>query len=253
MWGAYQYRMRQVARRFELRLEERVHERTRIARELHDTLLQSLQGLMLRFQSAFELLPRRPLEAKEVLSTALQRADDAIVEGRDAVQALRSDPGEHGDFVGILRDLAKELKENNDSSGPSLRTIVEGTPRPLQPVVQEEVYSIIREALRNAFAHSGASSIEAEIVYSRKTLLVRIRDDGRGLSPEIAARGGRAGHWGLAGMRERADQLGARFELWSEVGAGTEVQLSVPGSIAYARQSGQTQRSTVRHDKEENS
>ncbi len=240
IWGAYQYRMRQVARRFELRLEERVQERTRIARELHDTLLQSFQGLMLRFQAVFELLPRQPLEAKEVLATALQRADHAIVEGRDAVQELRSQPGETGDFVRIIGDLATEVKENTTSSHIPMRTIVEGTPRPIQPIVQEEVQSIIKEALRNAFAHSNASRIEAEIAYRRTKFLVRIRDDGRGVNPEVLASGGRAGHWGLAGMRERANQLGAKFELWSEVGAGTEIQLTVPGSVAYVRGSGRS-------------
>ena len=250
IWAAYRYRMRQVARQFELRLEERVNERTRIARELHDTLLQSFQGLLLRFQAALELLPRRPIEAKEVLATALKRADSAIVEGRDAVQELRSHPNNgDSDFVQIMEGVTKQLKEYNSNHEISLRTIVEGAPRPLQPIVQEEVQSIIKEALRNAFAHSNARSIEAEIAYSEKKFRIRIRDDGRGINSEVLAKGGRAGHWGLVGMRERADQLGAKFELWSEVDAGTEIQLSVPGSIAYVKQPSRSLASAFRRDK----
>jgi ligand-binding sensor domain-containing protein/signal transduction histidine kinase len=241
IWAAYRYRMRQVARQFEVRLEERVIERTRIARELHDTLLQSFQGLLLRFQAAFELLPKRPIEAKEALATALRRADSALVEGRDAVQELRSHADADRDFVRIIGEIANGLKECGSNGEISLHTVVEGAPRPLQPIVQEEVRSIVREALRNAFLHSHAHNVEAEIAYSAKKFRVRVRDDGRGVNPEILAEGGRAGHWGLAGMRERADQLGAKFELWSEVDAGTEIQLSVPGSIAYAKPSSRSQ------------
>src|SRR5262249_12589624 len=223
------------ATQFEVRLEERIHERARIARELHDTLLQSFQGLVLRFQSAYELLPHRSTEAKEALAVALGRADSAIVEGRDAVQELRSHSDGDRDFVRMIGEIAKELKECGSSSEISLHSFVEGTPRPLQPIVQEEVRSIVREALRNAFLHSRASNIETEIAYSGKKLRVRIRDDGRGMNSEVLARGGREGHWGLAGMRERAARLGAKFELWSELDAGTEIQVSVPASIAYAK------------------
>jgi len=233
IWAAYRYRMRQVARQFEVRLEERASERTRIARELHDTLLQSFQGLLLRFQAVYELLPRRPIEAKEALATALDRADSAIVEGRDAVQELRSHPDGDRDFVRMIGEIAKELKDCSSNGEISVHTVVEGTPKPLQPIVQEEVRSIVREAMCNAFLHSHARNIEAEIAYSEKKFRVRIRDDGRGVDSEILATGGRAGHWGLTGMRERADQLGAKFEVWSKVDAGTEIQLSVPASIAY--------------------
>ncbi len=234
IWGVYRYRMRQVARQFELRLEERVNERTRIARELHDTLLQSFQGLLLRFQAVYELLPQRPMEAKEALTTALNRADTAIVEGRDAVQDLRSNRDR--DFDRLVAEIANELKkEDGIDNEISLRTVVEGTPKSLQPVVKDEVWSIVREAIRNAFLHSHARNIETEIAYSSKKFRVRVRDDGKGINSDVLARGGRVGHWGLSGMRERADRLGADLELWSEVGAGTEVQLSVPAAIAYSK------------------
>jgi signal transduction histidine kinase/ligand-binding sensor domain-containing protein len=235
IWAAYRYRMRQVARQFELRLEERVNERTRIARELHDTLLQSFQGLLLRFQAAYELLPQRPIEAKQALTTALNRADDAIVEGRDAVHDLRASTNGDRDFDQLLGEIAKQLKEDHLDNEVSLRTVVEGTPKPLQPIVQDEILSIVKEAIRNGFLHAHARHIETEIAYSSKQFRVRIRDDGRGIDPDVLARGGRVGHWGLSGIRERADRLGAQLELWSDVGAGTEVQLSVPASLAYTK------------------
>jgi ligand-binding sensor domain-containing protein/signal transduction histidine kinase len=233
IWMVYRYRIGQMARQFEIRLEERVSERTRIARELHDTLLQSFQGLLLRFQAVHELLPQRPTEAKAALTTALNRADAAIVEGRDAVQDLRSN--KEAEFDQLVGEISKELKEDGIDKEISLRTVVEGTPKSLQPIVKDEVWSVMREAIRNAFLHSHARNIETEIAYSPRAFRVRIRDDGRGINPDILARGGREGHWGLSGMRERATRLGANFELWSEIGAGTEVQLSVPASVAYSK------------------
>ncbi len=161
-----------------LRFEERLAERTRIARELHDTLLQSFQGLMLHFQAVNDLLS--PGQAKERLEKALDRADQAIVEGRDAIQNLRSST-----------------------------------------------------TVTNAFRHARASKIEAEITYSARLLRLRIRDDGKGIDSKLLD-AGRDGHWGLPGMRERAQQIGAQFDMWSEVGAGTEVELRIPASVAYA-------------------
>jgi signal transduction histidine kinase len=110
---------------------------------------------------------------------------------------------------------------------------VEGERQPLQPLLQDEVYRIARELLRNAFQHAEAAQIEAEIRYGPHLLRVHVRDDGKGIDPEILKAGGRDGHWGLAGMRERAKRIGARLDFWSQAGAGTEVRLSVPGSIAY--------------------
>ena len=114
------------------------------------------------------------------------------------------------------------------------RVTVEGERQDLDPIIQDEAYRIAREVLRNAFRHAQASQIEAEIRYDDRLLRVRIRDDGKGIEPEIVEAGGRAGHWGLLGMRERAKRIGARLEFWSEAGAGTEVELSIPSSIAYA-------------------
>ena len=223
---------RRIAHDFNLRLDERVHERTRIARELHDTLLQSFQGLMLRFQSARDLLPARPADALEALDGALDRADQAIVEGRDAIQNLRSSTTVSNDLAQAITSLAEELSNGPGKGSTTFRMSVEGSPRDLHPIVRDDIHRIAREALRNAFRHAQADHIEAEVTYGARELRVRIRDDGKGIDPQHVS-GGRARHWGLAGMRERAVQIGARLNLWSEVGAGTELELRIPGAVAY--------------------
>jgi signal transduction histidine kinase/ligand-binding sensor domain-containing protein len=232
----YRLRVAQVARGmahdFNLRLDERVHERTRIARELHDTLLQSFQGLMLRFQSARDLLPARPADALEALDGALDRADQAIVEGRDAIQNLRSSTTVNNELPQVIASLAEELTNGPEKGSATFRMSVEGTPRDLHPIVRDDIHRIAREALRNAFRHAQASHIEAEVTYGARELRVRIRDDGQGIDPQHLT-AGRARHWGLTNMRERAQQIGSELSLWSEVGAGTELELRVPDSVAY--------------------
>jgi signal transduction histidine kinase len=230
----YFYRLRQIARQFDMRLEERVGERTRIARNLHDTLLQSFQGLMFRFQAARNMLPRRPEEAIQALDGALVRAEQAIAESRDAIQDLRSEPVTQSDLAHSLTAMGQELACSQDANrdSPAFSVTVEGEPQTLSPIFQDEVYRIAREVLRNAFRHARARKIEAEIRYDDRLLRLRIRDDGKGIAPEVLEGGGRAGHFGLPGIRERAKQIGAQLDFWSEAGAGTEVQLTVPVSVA---------------------
>jgi signal transduction histidine kinase len=215
-----------------LRFEERLAERTRIARELHDTLLQSFQGLMLNFQAVYDRLP--PGKARDDLEKALDRADRAIIEGRDAIQNLRSSATATNELAQALAALGEDLGCAQGAAGtsPTLRVSVEGTPRELHPILRDDIYRIAREAVTNALRHAHAKKIEADITYAERLLRLRIRDDGRGIDPKLLD-GGRDGHWGLSGMRERAEQIGARLDIWSELGAGTEVDLSVPGSIAY--------------------
>jgi signal transduction histidine kinase len=215
-----------------LRFEERLAERTRIARELHDTLLQSFQGLMLHFQAVNDMLPAG--EAREALEKALERADHAIVEGRDAIQNLRSSTTVTNELGQAMAALGEEFGGGRDgkSGPPTLRVSVEGTPRELHPILRDDIYRIAREAVRNAFSHAQARKIEAEITYGERLLWLRIRDDGKGIDSTLLD-AGRDGHWGLPGMRERAEQIGARLDIWSEVGAGTEVELRIPGSVAY--------------------
>jgi signal transduction histidine kinase/ligand-binding sensor domain-containing protein len=235
LWALYRYRLHQMALEFNARLDERVSERTRIARELHDTLLQSFHGVLFRFQAARNLLPRRSDEAIPVLDGAISRAQQAILEGRNAIQDLRSQPSVDSDLEHLLTAICKELEGSHDSSrvSPSFSVTVEGKRQDLSPILQDEVYRIVRELLRNAFQHADASHIEAEIRYDHAELRVRIRDDGKGIQPKLLEEGGRAGHWGLPGIRERAKRIGAQLELWSESGAGTEAELIVPASVGY--------------------
>jgi signal transduction histidine kinase len=215
-----------------LRFEERLSERARIARELHDTLLQSFQGLMLHFQTVNDLLP--PGKAKDALEKALDRADQAIAESRDAIQDIRSPAIASNDLAVSIAALGEELAAaaDVDKKLATLCVSVEGAPRELHPILRDDIYRIVREALRNSFHHAKASKIEAEIKYGERLLRLRIRDDGLGIDPKHLA-AGRDGHWGLPGMRERAQAIGAQLDVWSQVGAGTEVELRIPGSIAY--------------------
>jgi signal transduction histidine kinase len=214
-----------------LRFEERLGERTRIARELHDTLLQSFQGLMLHFQAVNDLLPAG--KAKEALEKTLDRADLAIAEGREAIQNLRSSTTVTNELAHAMTALGEELAgAHKGESGATFRVCVEGVPRDLHPILRDDIYRIAREAMRNAFRHAQASKIEADILYGEHLLRLRIRDDGKGIDAKLLG-AGRDGHWGLPGMRERAQQIGAKLDLWSEAGAGTEMELSIPGIIAY--------------------
>jgi signal transduction histidine kinase len=237
LWAVYQRRLRQVAREFNMRLDERVHERTRIARELHDSLLQGFQGLMFRLQALRDMLPGPP-EAIEALDIALDRADKAIVEGRDSVADLRQSIIDNTDMAQALTALGQELAlQKSNGTDPCVRVLVEGKQRDLDPLLRDEVYRIAREALRNAFRHAQAQKIEAQITYGDSEFLLHVRDDGNGIGPEVLDRGGRAGHYGIPGMRERAKSFGGKLEVWSESRAGTEVQLIIPASIAYGKSS----------------
>jgi signal transduction histidine kinase len=134
-----------------------------------------------------------------------------------------------------MRAVGKELESSANDNGtqPTFEVIVEGERKALSPTLQAEVYRIACEILRNAFRHACARRIEAEVRYADEQLRVRIRDDGKGIDPEVLKKGRRQGHWGLPGVKERAHQIGAQLDFWSEAGAGTEVQLSIPAAIAY--------------------
>jgi signal transduction histidine kinase len=237
IFAGFRYRLARIHTAMNLRFEERLAERTRIARELHDTLLQSFQGLLFEFQAARNLFHRRPEEALRTLDDAIGSAKAAITEGRDAIQNLRSGSADHTDLAQLLATAGKELSDAQDSnvSGAVFRLTVEGPPQTLSPVIQDEVYRIGREILRNAFRHARAAKIEVEIRYDDRLLRLRIRDDGIGIDPKVLGEGACAGHWGLPGVRERAKLVGAKLDFWSEAGAGTEVQLIVPASVAYPK------------------
>jgi len=232
--GLHRLRLQQVERQFYMRLEERVNERTRIARDLHDTLLQSFHGLLLRFQAATSLLPTRPEEARKRLESALDRAEEAITEGRDAVQGLRSSTELTNDLALAINTSGEELAtaETNPNHA-AFQVGVEGTPRDLHPILRDEVYRIAGEAIRNAFKHAQAQRIEVEIQYHERQFRLLVRDDGKGIEGKIVNDDGLLGHYGLRGMRERAKLLGGQLTLWSELGCGTELELSIPATNAY--------------------
>jgi signal transduction histidine kinase/ligand-binding sensor domain-containing protein len=242
LWFIYQLRLQQLRHQFSIALDARVNERTRIARDLHDTLLQSFHGLLLRLQTAAHLLPTRPDEAKVTLDSTIEQASQAIAEGRDAVQSLRSSTVITNDLAVAIRTVAEDLAAAETSRpAPVVQVAVEGTPRELHPIVHDEAYRIVTEVLRNAFHHAQANRIEVEIRYDAHQLRLRVRDDGKGMDAQLLEGEGRAGHFGLPGIRERAQLIGGNVELWSNVGSGTEVELTVPASAAYdAGRSGRT-------------
>jgi signal transduction histidine kinase/ligand-binding sensor domain-containing protein len=238
LWTLYQLRLQQLQRQFNMTLEARVGERTRIARELHDTLLQSFNALLLRFQTAADLLSTRPDEARRTLESTIDQTAQALIEGRDAVQQLRSTSLGSNDLVSALGSLGKaQAADGSSCDNPTFHIEVEGTPHDLTPITRDEVYRIAGEALRNAFRHARARRIEVEIHYDARQLRLQIRDDGRGIDPQLLRTDGLSGHYGLSGMRERAQSLGGELTIWSEVNSGTEIDLTVPSSIAYTKPS----------------
>ena len=242
LWTFYQFRIRQLHQKFAMVVEARVNERTRIARELHDTILQSLHGLLMSFQRAANLLPDRPGEAKERLEGAIDQAAQAITEGRAAVQGLRSSTVVTNDLAVAIRTLGEELAgQQTSENAPLFDVAVEGTPRDLNPILRDDIYRIAGEAMRNAFHHAQARRIEVEIQYDASHLSLRVRDNGKGVDSNVFNQG-RSGHWGLQGIRERAKLLGGQLEVWSELNCGTEIQISIPGSIAYLASTRQPRR-----------
>jgi signal transduction histidine kinase len=231
LFGFYQYRLHQLAQAFKGRMEERVMERTRIARELHDTLLQSFYGLVLSFEAAISMLPPET-PAYATLKSVLARADKALAEGRDRVYGLRIGTDDLQDLSARIGALLEEMKALSEATF-TLRTA--GSLTAYDPVVCSELYQIAREALMNAARHSGATAIVTSITALPASLRLDVSDNGRGIEPELLLAGGRSGHWGLLGMRERARQIGSEIRITSFPGAGTAVSLEVPMTPAKHR------------------
>jgi signal transduction histidine kinase len=203
-------------------------------------LLQSFQGVLLRFQAVHNLLPGRAADAREVLEAALDDAAHAITDARDAVQNLRESAGVVNSLATAIEVLGAEMARERTSEHrepPVFSVEVEGAPQDLHPILRDDVYRITGEALRNAFRHAEARRIEVEIRYDARKFRVRVRDDGIGMD-ESVLHSGRPGHWGLPGMRERAKSIGSQLEVWSQQGAGTEVELTIAASVAYGSHAG---------------
>jgi signal transduction histidine kinase/ligand-binding sensor domain-containing protein len=235
LWGMYELRIRQLAAQFNMRLEERVNERTRIARDLHDTMLQTFQGVLLKFHGVTYMLDR-PEAALKTLEETIVQAQQAVNEGREAVQGLRSSTVIANDLARAFATLGEELAAKQDSHNPvAFQVEVEGETRDLHPILRDEVYRIGCEAMRNAFQHSGAARIEVRIHYDDRHFRVCIRDNGKGIDPTVLDAGVREGHYGLPGMHERAKLAGGRLVVRSEVNSGTEAEIIIPAARAYAK------------------
>jgi signal transduction histidine kinase len=229
VWAAYRARLMQLSHQLTVRFEERLNERTRVAQELHDTLLQGVISASMLLHVAETQLPTDS-DSKSSVSRVIGLMGRVIEEARTAVQGLRSSSTSDSlelAFTGIADELG-------GSGSASYRVVIEGRDRPLNPLIRDEVYRIGREAVANAFRHAEARTIELVLEYAASGLRLVVRDDGRGIDARVL-QSGSDGHWGLTGMRERAERIGARFKAWSRAGAGTEIELSVPARIAFAR------------------
>jgi signal transduction histidine kinase len=189
--------------------------------------------LLLRFQTVSHLLPERPSEAKQRLDTAIGQAAAAITEGRDAVQGIRSSTTETNNLALAIGTLGAELADDGSRMRPAFKVAVEGETQEFHPILRDEIYKIAAEAVRNAFRHAEAGRVEVDIRYDNEEFRLRVRDDGEGIDPAVLANQGLEGHYGLRGMPERAALLGGKLVVWSEVGAGTEVELRLPAGIGY--------------------
>jgi signal transduction histidine kinase/ligand-binding sensor domain-containing protein len=231
-WLSLRARMRFVAEQVHSRLSERVAERERVARELHDTLLQGFQGLMMRFHLATQSIPEHE-PAKMEMEDALDSADLLLVESRERIRDLRHEVIDPTSLPDALSALGDDFSVPHDWK---LEVLIRGVAADLNPITYQDIYAICKEALVNAFRHSGASIIQAELHFEPHRLQIDVIDNGIGIDPRILSGGKRVDHWGLAGMQERADNLGADLKLSALPSGGTRVRLIVPGAMAYRHQ-----------------
>jgi signal transduction histidine kinase len=227
----YRLRMVQLTRQLNVLFQERLAERTRIAQELHDTLLQGVLSASMQLDVAQDQLPEGS-PARPLFRRVLELMHQVIEEGRDALQGLRST---EKDSLSLEQSFSRVRQEFFADEKTGYRVTVQGVTRPIRPVIRDEAYRIGREALVNASLHAQANTVEVEVEYANRYLQVLVRDDGRGIDPEVL-QSGRERHWGLMGMRERSERVGASLKLRSRVGLGTEVELTVPAAIAFEDQ-----------------
>ncbi|HWX66584.1 MAG TPA: triple tyrosine motif-containing protein [Rhodanobacter sp.] len=226
----YLWWLRLMSGRIRLRLEERTRERERIARELHDTLLQGVQGLLLRLQALAAGLPADD-RRRGALDVAIDQARDMLVEGRDKIVALRGADQARGQLTQSIHAIGEELAS---TYGIPFRVTTSGAEKPLCPPACDEVVEIVREAMRNAFIHANAKLIEIDISYRPQNLRIAVRDDGHGIQASTLRQGRRDGHWGLVGMHERAEKLGATLTIRRGEHSGTDVVLAIPGHVVFS-------------------
>ncbi|PSJ43412.1 hypothetical protein C7I55_03365 [Sphingomonas deserti] len=226
----YSARLRYLTRRIRAQMEARLAERERIAQDLHDTLLQGIQGLMIRFHG-LALRPELDRATKREIDEALDQAEAALVEGREQVAGLRS-----ARVTGLPLQLEEFIAGLRREPGPVLFLSVDGEEKLVEPLVAEEALKISREAILNATRHAGASRIAVNIDFRPDRFLVTVEDDGVGIDEAIIAAGGREGHFGLRGMAERAQRVGGALSIETAQNDGARIVLEVPARVAYLRQ-----------------
>jgi len=223
LWALYRYRVHQIAREFNVRVEERVGERTRIARDLHDTLLQSLAGVSLQLDGISKQAASYPERIPSLIARVREQVDSAFREARSKVWNLRSTSLDGQGLEGALRQLVGGI-------GPLMKArcsvTVTGHPRPCSPEIEEELLRIAQEAANNANRHAQATEIRIALDYSAGSLKLSISDNGRGFDFEEGL--GKTGHWGLKNMQERAAQIRGRYKITTAVGQGTQIEILVP-------------------------
>ena len=240
-FAIYRYRLNRIMRALEIRLDERIRERTRIARELHDSLLQGFQGLTLKFHAlAHSLAPGSSVRSS--IEGNLKQAREIIEEARARVRDLRIQDEPQASLEALVDEFAAILPR---PSSTALELRVVGTTQRLNPIAFDEILFVGREAIANAINHAEAARVEVELTYGAREMTLRVSDDGKGMDSKTLE-AGRQGHWGLQGMRERALSLGASLEVWSNLGAGTDIQLVVPGAVAYTASRSRSRTSLVR-------
>ena len=225
-------RMNKLAENIRIRVSERYMERERIARELHDTLLQSVQGLTMVFESTVKRAPSGDAPPEDI-ENVLTKADDVLAEVRSRVLDLRKDAEHYPDLPGEFSAISEECAKRWNPGTVSFRVVVNGSGRLIPPLIQEEIYWIGREAIINAYKHADARVVEVVIDYDSSRFRIRFRDDGCGIDENVVRNGGKPGHWGLKGMQERAQRMGGTLQVQENEGAGTEVELSIPSRVAY--------------------
>ncbi len=224
--SAYRLRLRRLTAEINARLDERVLERTRLARELHDTLLQTIQGSKMVADAGLDD-PADPARLYHALERVSNWLAQATREGREALIALRSSTTQHNDLAEALKRAGENCILQNSMT---FALSVQGIAREMHPIVRDEVYLIGFEAMRNACLHSRGTRVDVELSYERD-LVVRVRDNGIGINQEVVVKG-KKGHFGVPGMHERADRIRAKLR-FNSTSAGTEVELIVPGNLTF--------------------
>jgi signal transduction histidine kinase len=227
IFGLYRLRLHSLTRKLNMRFEERLAERAQVAQELHDTLLQGVLSASMQLHVVVDGLPQ-DASVRPALNRVLQMMGQVIDEGRNTLRGLRSSIESGHDLKDALSQIPLELGQ----TAANFRVVVEGKSLPLRPEIRDDVYRIGREALINAFRHSGARNVDLRLEYGATRLKLVVLDDGCGIAPGVIEQR-RDERWGIWGMRERAERMGAKLRILSRAGGGTEVELRIPRQIAF--------------------